>query len=164
MKEKTIYFNGEPLVIRLTDEDIDELEKEVDLCKLNGFSEHVFLDHLSVKFHSWKDTASRIFQERERPEVEKGMGCTINLYSDKRAATVICVVSPNEIKVRHNKTKCLDYYAGQYEILDDLDPAFKDETYTLRKSGTWVAKGQPKKYGSVTLTLGYRHHFIDPSF
>ena len=95
------------------------------------------------------------------PEV--GMGATEILWSDRRAKTVVEVLTPNKIVVRENEVECKDYYAGNYEVLDTLSnmPA---ETFTRRKSGRWVEMGQPDKYGSVFLVLGHRAHYIDPSF
>lgn len=95
------------------------------------------------------------------PEV--GMGATENLWSDHRAKTIVSVVNANTIVVAENKTKCTDYYAGEYEILDELDTR-RTEVFTRRKSGRWVMKGQPDNWGSVSLTLGVRCHYIDPSF
>lgn len=93
------------------------------------------------------------------PEV--GLGCTICYYSDKRAATVTKIVSPCKIEVTFNKTKCIDYYAGEYEILPELEGGPK--VFTKRRNGYWVAEGQAYK-GGVLLMLHYQNHYIDPSF
>jgi len=77
--------------------------------------------------------------------------------------TVTKVISPKKIEVVENETKCVDYYAGSYEVLDTLTNKHS-HIFTLRRNGTWVEEGQPKKFGSVTLTLGFRRHYIDPSF
>lgn len=99
--------------------------------------------------------------KRLMPEV--GMGATEILYSDRRAKTIVEVISPDKVVVRENEVRCENYYAGTYEILDELSlmPA---ETFTRRKSGRWVELGQPDKFGSVYLRLGHRDHYIDPSF
>ncbi len=93
------------------------------------------------------------------PEI--GLGCTICYYSDKRAATVTKIVSPCKIEVTFNKTKCIDYYAGEYEILPELEGGPK--VFTKRRNGYWVAEGQAYK-GGVLLMLHYQNHYIDPSF
>jgi len=93
------------------------------------------------------------------PEV--GLGCTICYYSDKRAATVTKIITPCKIEVTFNKTKCIDYYAGEYEILPELGGAPK--VFTKRRNGYWVAEGQPFKCG-VLLMLHYQNHYIDPIF
>lgn len=104
--------------------------------------------------------------DRMRPHImpEVGMGCTEILYSDRRAKTIVEVVNPNTIVVMENETKCRDYYGGVYEVLPELNVHMPAETYTRRKSGRWVAKGQPDKFGSVFLAITYQKHYIDPSF
>lgn len=93
------------------------------------------------------------------PEV--GLGCTICYYSDRRAATITKIITPCKIEVRFNQTKCIDYYAGEYEILPELEGVAK--VFTKRKNGYWVAEGQPFKDG-VLLMLHYQNHYIDPTF
>jgi hypothetical protein len=95
------------------------------------------------------------------PEV--GVGCTIIYWSDKRAATVTEIISPCKIKVRHNKVKCIDYYAGDYEILSELCEDKDEEIFTKRSNGMWVEEGQSCKDG-VRLSLLWQTHYIDPCF
>ena len=102
-----------------------------------------------IKYSDW----------REQKDI--GLGCTICYYSDKRAATVTKIVSPYKIEVTFNQTKCIDYYAGEYEILPELEGAAK--VFTKRRNGYWVAEGQSYKDG-VLLMLHYQNHYIDPSF
>lgn len=90
-----------------------------------------------------------------------GQVCTIIYYSDKRAATVSRIISPSRIAVRHNKTRCIDYYGADYEILQELDD--DEDIFTKRKNGAWVMEGHSYKDG-VRLNLAYQHHYIDPSF
>lgn len=105
--------------------------------------------------------------EKERTHAIKnlvpyvGLGCTICYYSDRRAATVTKIISPCKIEVRFNRTKCIDYYAGEYEILPELEGGSK--VFTKRRNGYWVAEGQPYKDG-VLLMLHYQNHYIDPTF
>lgn len=105
--------------------------------------------------------------EKERTHAIKnlvpyvGLGCTICYYSDKRAATVTKIISPCKIEVRFNRTKCIDYYAGEYEILPELEG--DSRVFTKRRNGYWVAEGQPYKDG-VLLMLHYQNHYIDPTF
>lgn len=94
------------------------------------------------------------------PEV--GLPCTICYWSDKRAATVTRIISPTKIEVTHNEVECLDYYAGRYEILPELETGHTD-VFTKRKNGKWCMEGQPTK-DSVKLMLHYQRHYIDPSF
>lgn len=117
----------------------------------------------------WKTIAERDEMEKQLHELYKrlmpevGMGATEILWSDRRAKTVVEVINPNKIIVRENEVVCKDYYAGAYEILDELS-AMPSEIFTRRKSGRWVELGQPDKYGSVYLVIGSRYHYIDPSF
>lgn len=105
--------------------------------------------------------------EKERTHAIKnlvpyvGLGCTICYYSDRRAATVTKIISPCKIEVRFNRTKCIDYYAGEYEILPELEG--DSRVFTKRRNGYWVAEGQPYKDG-VLLILHYQNHYIDPTF
>ena len=140
----------------------------VTLDEYNAYRDRIFND-LPRNEKGWKTIEERDAMEanlrdmykRLMPEV--GMGATEILWSDRRAQTVVKVITPNKIVVRENEVKCLDYYAGDYEILDDLSN-MPELTFTRRKSGRWVEFGQPDKYGSVFLVLGHRAHYIDPSF
>lgn len=96
------------------------------------------------------------------PEV--GMPATMNLYSDRRAMTIVSVINANTIVVTENDTKCLDWYGNKYEILDTISDIHDTTIFSRRKNGRWVEKGQANTWGSVSLTLGYRVHSIDPSF
>lgn len=94
------------------------------------------------------------------PEV--GMPCTVVFYSDYRAATVVRVETPNRVVVRYNETKCLDYYAGDYEILPEFD-CLGENVFTRRRNGRWVMKGHKFRDG-VKLHLHYQRHYIDPHY
>lgn len=93
------------------------------------------------------------------PEV--GTKCTVIYYSDRRAATVTRIVSSIRIAVRHNKTKCLNYYGGKYEILPELEGG--EEIFTKRRNGLWVMEGHKSRDG-VILSLTHQSHYIDPHF
>ena len=76
----------------------------------------------SIKLSDWCDQMQKARLEAIKDLVpEVGLGCTICYYSDKRAATVTKIVSPCKIEVTFNQTKCIDYYAGEYEILSELE-------------------------------------------
>ena len=115
-----------------------------------------------VKYSEWREERDRQRTEAIRnliPEV--GLGCTICYYSDRRAATVTKVISPCKIEVTFNQTECIDYYAGDYRILPELEGEAK--VFTKRRNGCWVADGQAYK-GGVLLMLHYQSHYIDPHF
>jgi hypothetical protein len=140
----------------------------VTLDEYNSYRDRIFND-LPYDQKEWKTIDERDkmiatlgeMYKHLMPEV--GMGATEILWSDRRAKTVVEVLTPNKIVVRENEVVCKDYYAGNYEILDELSN-MPSEIFTRRKSGRWVEMGQPDKYGSVFLVLGHRAHYIDPSF
>ena len=109
----------------------------------------------------WEQKKKARLQAIKNLVPEVGLGCTICYYSDKRAATVTKIISPCKIEVTFNKTKCIDYYSGDYEILPELEGA--PQVFTKRRNGYWVSEGQPFK-GGVLLMLHYQNHYIDPSF
>lgn len=94
------------------------------------------------------------------PEV--GMPCTVVYFTDRSAATIVRVETPNRVVVRFNETKCLDYYNGDYEILPEFD-CLGEEVFTKRRNGRWVQQGHKFKDG-VKLHLHYQSHYIDPHF
>lgn len=164
IKSKKCYWNGKEYTETLTSGDVEDMKRQADIFKLNGWSEEVYLEE--QKYHvrkHWRNEAVDAFRSAN-PVLAVGMGATMNLYSDRRAMTIVEIVSPKKIVVAHNETKCIDYYAGDYKVLDTIADYMGKSTFTLRKNGTWVEQGQPKKYGSVTLTVGFRRHYIDPSF
>ena len=164
VKTKVLTWKGKEYTATLTEEDVDKIKHKAIIAKLNGFGKDWFMDNVrSWVREEFPDECSEIFDATEA-KVEVGTPATENLYIDHRAKTVVEVISPTKIVVAENETKCIDYYAGEYEVLDEIAEYMSKETFTLRKGGTWVQEGQPKKSGSVTLTLGFRRHYIDPSF
>lgn len=140
----------------------------VTLAEYNAYKERIFND-LPYDQKEWKtikerdEMKARLDEMYSRLMPEVGMGATEILWSDRRAKTVVEVLTPNKVVVRENETRCIDYYNGEYEVLDELNNMSPD-VFTRRKSGRWVMLGQPDKYGSVYLVLGYRNHYIDPNF
>lgn len=90
-----------------------------------------------------------------------GMPCCEVLWTDRYPYTVVEVLSSKSINVKPNRYKVLDYWGEKYEILevDDLMPA---TTFTLRKNGRWVRKGEPMN--SRALALNTHRMRIDPEF
>ena len=137
------------------------------LDEFNSYRDKIFNDDLSKQ--EWKTLEERENMVDELNEMYKrlmpevGMGATELLWSDRRAMTVVEVVTPNRVVVRENETICKDWYNSDYEILDTLSN-MPEHTFTRRKSGRWVEMGQPDKHTSVSLVLGTRYHYIDPSF
>lgn len=128
---------------------VNELKKAMDECW-----DYQQLQRIEKE---WMEAIKQIV-----PEV--GMGCTVVYYSDYRAATVVEVNGRrNRVGVKFNKTKCLDYYAGDYEILPEMEERMAVRYFTKRKNGEWVYEGHTTKDG-VKLALHYQHHYIDPTF
>lgn len=164
VKSKPMVWRGKEYTETLTSTDVADMKRQADICKLNGWSQDRYLDLLAHHVRDyWGDEAIEVFNAAS-PELKIGLGATMNLYTDRRAMTIIEVVTPKKIIVQENETRCINYYAGDYEVLDSIADYMSKHTFTLRKGGTWVEEGQPKKWGSVTLSVGYRRHYIDPSF
>lgn len=165
VKTKEKMWKGKAYTIELTERQLADIRKDADVCKLNGHDYDYFLNQMLTFWmrEDWPEVAAQVFAE-SNPELKVGLGATMNLWSDRRAMTIVEVVTPRKIVVQENETKCIDYYGGSYEVLDTIAEYMGKHTFTLRKNGTWVEEGQPKKFGSVTLTVGFRHHYIDPSF
>lgn len=139
--------------------------------KLNITSEESFANLREIENKKWDGRCDYTdWQKQKKMErdvaIKKlvptvGLGCTICYYSDRRAATVTKVVSQSMVEVMFNRTKCLDYFAGEYEILSELEG--EPKVFTKRRNGMWVAEGQRSKDG-VLLMLHYQNHYIDPTF
>lgn len=90
------------------------------------------LHEIEARLKNWETLEERDEMEKEREQAikdlvpEVGLKCTICYYSDYRAATVTEVITARKVAVRFNATKCLDYYAGRYNILPELEGGTKD--------------------------------------
>ena len=79
-----------------------------------------------IKFSDWQEQKEKAKLDAIKNLVpEVGLGCTVCYYSDKRAATVTKIISPCKIEVTFNQTKCIDYYASEYEVLPELESLAK---------------------------------------
>ena len=152
--------------VNAKNENKKSVKNYITLAEYNAAYELVWGDDYTKR--NWttiKERNVRIEELRElygRIMPEVGMGATEILWSDRRANTITRVITPNKIAVKQNKTRCKDYYADEYEILDELYG--EEDIYTRRRSGRWVMEGQADKYGSVILLIGQQCHSIDPSF
>jgi len=95
------------------------------------------------------------------PEV--GMACTILMWSDRHAATII-EVSPKKIVVQDDiATRTDSYGMSDCQSYDYTpNPEGAKSTYTLRKNGKWVREGDSIKGQQVA--IGERDHYYDYSF
>lgn len=125
------------------------------------------LREAEARLKKWDTLKERDALDEERCQAirnlvpEVGLKCTICYYSDYRAATVTQVLTERKVAVRFNKTKCLDYFAGDYEILPELEG--EERIFTKRSNGKWIAEGQLSKDG-VRLALHYQRHYINPEY
>lgn len=93
------------------------------------------------------------------PEI--GMGCTVCIYSDRHAATVIEIRTPRMIVVQRDKaTRADDNGMSDCQSYTyERDPDGTKQTFTLRKNGTWR-----ESKGSNGLRLGVRDEHYDFGF
>lgn len=128
---------------------VAEIKEKIMNC--HNYSEHEALD---------KELLEAI--RNIVPEV--GLKCTIVYYSDYRAATIVEVNDKkNKVGVVFNKVTCKDYYAGIYDISEELDRFGEVQYFTKRRNGMWVMEGHQVRDG-VVLALHYHSHYIDPHY
>ena len=99
-------------------------------------------------------------------EITIGTPCTINYWSDREPAEVIEVRDNGKsLIVRRMDYKCISGSAhdgsAEYEYFSDEEGLV--ETYTLRKNGRYIAKGQGSKNGT-SLSVGFARRYYDPHF
>ena len=112
-----------------------------------------------------------------------GMGATIRNYSDRQACTIVEVSrSGKRIVVQHDEATLLNgFESGEPDALTFTlggfcghvegvqrysyapNPAGSRETFTLRKTGQWIAEGEKAK-GGTQLIVGRRAHHHDYNF
>ena len=125
------------------------------------------LHEIEVRMKNCETLEERDEMEKEREQAiknlvpEVGLKCTIVYYSDYRAATVTQVLTGRKIAVRFNATNCVDYFAGNYDILPELEGG--EKIFTKRRNGKWIAEGQECRDG-VRLALHYQRHYINPEY
>ena len=114
------------------------------------------------RYTAWRDDKTTRESEAIRALIPYvGLPCTVHYYTDRHAATVTRIISPNKVAVQDNVVKCIEYYSGNYEILPELQPG--EQVFTKRSNGKWILEGQSSKDG-LQLLLHYQSHYIDPHF
>lgn len=97
--------------------------------------------------------------------VKKGMGATVQYWSDRKGATVISV-SPNQktIEVQLDKATRTDKngMSDQQTYKHARDKNGDIYTFTLRRNGQYVRKGDPS--WGLTVFVGERRTHHDFSF
>lgn len=101
-----------------------------------------------------------------QPDPEVGMGVTLLHWTDRSPATVVEVSENGKtIKVQEDNATREDSNgmseSQQYKYEANTDAPI--HTYTLRKNGRWVRRGEPMKEGG-TLRIGSREKYHDYSF
>lgn len=109
---------------------------------------------------------NNLYGESRQPEPIIGMGATILGWSDRHAATVVEVgKTKREVVIQRDHAKRTDTNGlsetQTYEYIANTDA--RKDTYTLRKDGGWVRKGESLKSGQ-RIMLGRREEYADPTF
>lgn len=114
---------------------------------------------------------NRIFEDMRMPEPEVGMGATAFMYSDRHALTIVAVHKnkagkATAVEVTRDNAKRVDTLgmtdSGQrYEYTSNPDG--HRTTYTLRRNGSWVRKGETIS-GGQRIGIGQRDEYHDFSF
>lgn len=104
---------------------------------------------------------NRIMEASKQPTPQVGDGCTLTLYTDRDAATVVEVISPKKVVVQVDKAQRTDKNGmsedQSYEYAQDPNGA--KHIYTLRKSGKWKSSTGPDG-----IAFGFRNKYHDFSF
>ena len=165
----------------LTFDEIKELMKDAQSAKYRGVSFDEWLsanDGSRSSFLVWVGSAIKHGQVEDLRKaweeidgtISVGLGCTIYFYTDHKAATITDVVLgksgknkglPIKVYVRKNKTICKDFYAGDYDVVDELEGGCY--CFTKRRGCRWIEEGSSIHDG-LELGIGYRDHYIDPCF
>lgn len=101
-----------------------------------------------------------------QPEPVVGMGATELQWTDRTPVTIIEVSKNGKtIKVQEDHAKRTDDngMSESQTYSYSANPEGRIQTYTLRKNGAWVRKGEPMKEGSK-LRIGIREKYHDFSF
>lgn len=106
---------------------------------------------------------NHVMSRTATPEPEVGMGCTLLMWTDRRAATITEVVSKRKIGIVFDEAIRTDGGGITENQHYRYEPG-KGETeyYTLRRNGRWVREGESAK-GSA-LQIGVRSEYYDYSF
>lgn len=107
---------------------------------------------------------NRIDERAKQAAPEVGMGCTVLMYSDRHAATII-EVAGNVISIQEDRATRTDKLGmsdcQSYSYTADKDARI--QKFSKRKNGRWVAVGEPMHNGTA-LKIGYRDSYHDYSF
>lgn len=105
---------------------------------------------------------NRIAENSRYPEPEVGMGVTAMYWSDREPYEIIEVKDSRHITVRAMGFKCLDYYAGDWEVFTNPDGRVVNLFKT--KSGQWRERIGKNGLGDIRYCVGHASKYEDPSF
>lgn len=111
----------------------------------------------------WYGSLQNRLEERTRqPMPEVGMGATAMYWSDREAYEVVAVRDARHITVRRMGYKCLDWYAGDWEVFPDPNGRTLDLFKTQK--GQWRERIGKNGLGDIVFVLGTAREYRDPSF
>lgn len=108
---------------------------------------------------------NHLMDRTQDPAPEVGMGATLLGWTDRHAATIVEVPNERTVVVQADTATRTDNNgmsdAQSYDYA--ANPDAPRVTYTLRKNGRWVRKGESSKNGA-RLSIGHRSSYYDYSF
>jgi hypothetical protein len=115
----------------------------------------------------WVGSVLNRMDENVKPApVEVGLGCTMLLYSDRHAYTVVKVVSPTRAIIQRDNAFRTDTY-GMSECQHyrfELNPAGMEVEIRLCKDGRWHERAGKGWITGTVIAVGRRDEYYDFSF
>ena len=124
--------------------------------------------------NSYGSLNNRLEEQKQAEKIEVGMGVTELLWSDRHAWYIDEIVrcnskgEPIELKLVRAKHKCIDYYAGKWEVFpyEEADKTGFIHIYRTRKDKEgryyWTMDGIKKDRN--IFAIGVAREYEDPSF
>lgn len=109
--------------------------------------------------------SNRIQESPSSITPEVGMGCTILMYSDRHAATIVEVKSPRLIVIQRDTATRKDKngMSESQEWEFTPNPSAEREEVSLRKNGRWMLANGRMSNGTV-VRIGERDEYYDFGF
>ena len=106
---------------------------------------------------------NRLMERTATPKLEIGMGVTKCMWSDCHAYEIIAIKDDRHITVRRMGHKCLDYYAGDWEVWSDPTQTDIINLFKTKNNG-WRERIGKNGLGDTRFAVGYAKEYEDPSF
>ena len=106
---------------------------------------------------------NRLAENARNPKPEIGMGVTEYLWSDRHAYEIIAIKDDRHITIRRMGCRCIDYFAGDWEVFSDPTQQQVKNLF-LTKKGQWRERYGNRRLGSTIFGLGVAREYEDPSF